>query len=90
MRIESIDFFYISMPVVTDAGDGSQDALLVRVRSGHIEAWGECEASPRGEAEMCRSVVMARSLQVCAGAHIMTSVESRICVRTHASGRVRA
>ena len=46
MRIESIDFFYISMPVVTDAGDGSQDALLVRVRSGHIEAWGECEASP--------------------------------------------
>ncbi len=46
MKIESIDFFYISMPVVTDAGDGSQDALLVRVRSGAIEAWGECEASP--------------------------------------------
>ncbi len=46
MKIESIDFFYISMPVVTDAGDGSQDALLVRVRGGGIDAWGECEASP--------------------------------------------
>src|SRR3954453_4240036 len=46
MKIESIDFFYISMPVVTDAGDGSQDALLVRVRGGGVTAWGECEASP--------------------------------------------
>jgi len=46
MKIESVDFFYLSMPVVTDAGDGSQDALLVRVRAGGIEAWGECEASP--------------------------------------------
>jgi len=46
MKIEAIDFFYISMPVVTDAGDGSQDALLVRVRGGGITAWGECEASP--------------------------------------------
>ena len=34
------------MPVVTDAGDGSQDALLVRVRAGGIDGWGECEASP--------------------------------------------
>jgi L-alanine-DL-glutamate epimerase-like enolase superfamily enzyme len=46
MKIESVDFFYLSMPVVTDAGDGSQDALAVRVRAGGIEAWGECEASP--------------------------------------------
>ncbi len=46
MKIEAIDFFYISMPVVTDAGDGSQDALLVRVHGGGITAWGECEASP--------------------------------------------
>ena len=46
MKIESVDFFYLSMPVVTDAGDGSQDALVVRVRAGGIEAWGECEASP--------------------------------------------
>ena len=34
MKIESVDFFYLSMPVVTDAGDGSQDALVVRVRAG--------------------------------------------------------
>ena len=46
MNIEAVDFFYLSMPVVTDAGDGSQDALLVRVLAGGIEAWGECEASP--------------------------------------------
>ena len=46
MKIESVDFFYLSMPVVTNAGDGSQDALVVRVRAGGIEAWGECEASP--------------------------------------------
>ena len=26
MKIDSVDFFYLSMPVVTDAGDGSQDA----------------------------------------------------------------
>ena len=46
MKIESVDFFYLAMPAVTDAGDGSQDALVVRVRAGGIEAWGECEASP--------------------------------------------
>jgi L-alanine-DL-glutamate epimerase-like enolase superfamily enzyme len=46
MNIEAIDFFYLSMPVVTDAGDGSQDALLVRVVAGGITGWGECEASP--------------------------------------------
>jgi L-alanine-DL-glutamate epimerase-like enolase superfamily enzyme len=46
MKIEAVDFFYLSMPVVTDAGDGSQDALVVRVQAGGITAWGECEASP--------------------------------------------
>jgi L-alanine-DL-glutamate epimerase-like enolase superfamily enzyme len=46
MKIEAVDLFYLSMPVVTDAGDGSQDALVVRVRAGGITAWGECEASP--------------------------------------------
>jgi L-alanine-DL-glutamate epimerase-like enolase superfamily enzyme len=46
MKIEAIDFFYLSMPVVTDAGDGSQDALLVRVAAGGLVGWGECEASP--------------------------------------------
>lgn len=46
MKIESVDFFYVSMPEVLDIGDGSQDALLVRVRAGGYEGWGECEASP--------------------------------------------
>ncbi len=34
------------MPVVTTEADGSQDALLVRVRGGGHEGWGECEAAP--------------------------------------------
>ncbi len=46
MKIESVDFFYVSMPEILDIGDGSQDALLVRVRAGGYEGWGECEASP--------------------------------------------
>jgi L-alanine-DL-glutamate epimerase-like enolase superfamily enzyme len=47
MKIESVDFFYLSMPEVLDIGDGSQDALLVRVRTNTgAEGWGECESSP--------------------------------------------
>lgn len=46
MQIEAIDFFYLSMPLVEDMGDGSQDALVVRVMAGGYEGWGECEASP--------------------------------------------
>jgi len=45
-RIESVDFFYLAMPEVTIAADGSQDALVVRVRAGDYEGWGECEAAP--------------------------------------------
>src|SRR6184192_539899 len=46
MKIDSVDFYYLSMPLVRDIGDGSQDALLVRVRAGDYTGWGECEASP--------------------------------------------
>ncbi len=46
MKIDSVDFFYLSMPEVTTEGDGSQDALLVRVAAGGFVGWGECEASP--------------------------------------------
>lgn len=46
MKIESVDFYYLSMPEVLDIGDGSQDALLVRIGAGGLEGWGECEASP--------------------------------------------
>lgn len=46
MRIDSIDFYYLSMPEIVDIGDGSQDALLVRIGAGDYVGWGECEASP--------------------------------------------
>ncbi|MGW5361697.1 mandelate racemase/muconate lactonizing enzyme family protein [Actinopolymorpha pittospori] len=46
MKVESVDFFYLSMPEVRDIGDGSQDMLLVRVRAGDHTGWGECEAAP--------------------------------------------
>jgi len=46
MPIEAVDFFYLSMPVIEDIGDGSQDALLVRVSADGVIGWGECEASP--------------------------------------------
>ena len=45
MKIESIDFFYLSMPKVTTEADGSQDALLVRVTAGGLVGYGECEAA---------------------------------------------
>jgi len=46
MKVDSVDFFYLSMPVIRDIGDGSQDALLVRVEAGGLVGWGECEAAP--------------------------------------------
>jgi hypothetical protein len=46
MRIDAVDFFYLTLPVVRDIGDGSQDALLVRVQAGDQVGWGEGEASP--------------------------------------------
>jgi L-alanine-DL-glutamate epimerase-like enolase superfamily enzyme len=45
-RIDAVDFFYLSMPVIEDIGDGSQDALLVRISCGGEVGWGECEAAP--------------------------------------------
>jgi L-alanine-DL-glutamate epimerase-like enolase superfamily enzyme len=46
MKVESVELFYLAMPEVRDIGDGSQDALLVRVQAGNYTGWGECEASP--------------------------------------------
>jgi len=46
MKIEAVDFHYLSMPEVTKAADGSQDALVVQVSAGGLTGWGECEASP--------------------------------------------
>ena len=46
MKIDAVDFFYLSMPEVTTEADGSQDALLVRVAAGGFVGYGECEAAP--------------------------------------------
>ncbi len=46
MKIDGVDFFYVAMPEVTEAADGSQDALVVRVSAGGEVGWGECEAAP--------------------------------------------
>ena len=46
MKIDSVDFFYLSMPEVTHEADGSQDALLVRLQAGPWVGYGECEAAP--------------------------------------------
>src|SRR5260221_8800224 len=46
MKLEAVDFFYVSMPEVPTDADGSQDALVVRVGAGGLVGWGECEASP--------------------------------------------
>ena len=46
MKIDALDYFYLSMPEILDIGDGSQDTLLVRLEAGGHVGWGECEASP--------------------------------------------
>ena len=47
MKIITIDPFYLRMPDITTAADGTQDTLLVRIRTDEgIEGWGECDASP--------------------------------------------
>jgi L-alanine-DL-glutamate epimerase-like enolase superfamily enzyme len=47
VKLEAIDCFYLRMPVVTDAADGTQDSFLVRVRADDgTEGWGESDASP--------------------------------------------
>ena len=47
MRIVSVDPIYLKMPSITTAADGTQDTLLVRIRTDDgTEGWGECDASP--------------------------------------------
>jgi L-alanine-DL-glutamate epimerase-like enolase superfamily enzyme len=46
MQIDAVDFYNLAMPEILDIGDGSQDALLVRVQAGPYVGWGECEAAP--------------------------------------------
>jgi L-alanine-DL-glutamate epimerase-like enolase superfamily enzyme len=47
MKIDTVEFFYLAMPEIADIGDGSQDALLVRITADNgQQGWGECEAAP--------------------------------------------
>ena len=75
MSIDTVDFFYLSMPKVEDIGDGSQDALVVRVIADGVVGWGECEASPlvsiaafvtpmsHGACKPVRDVVLGKRLE---------------------------
>jgi L-alanine-DL-glutamate epimerase-like enolase superfamily enzyme len=63
------------MPKVEDIGDGSQDALVVRVTADGVTGWGECEASPlvsmaafvtpmsHGACKPVRDVVLGKRLE---------------------------
>jgi L-alanine-DL-glutamate epimerase-like enolase superfamily enzyme len=47
MRIEAIDLFYVALPAIRRAADGTQDSLVVRVRADNgLAGWGECDAAP--------------------------------------------
>ena len=42
-----IDLFYVALPKITRTADGTQDSLVVRIRTDNgLEGWGECDASP--------------------------------------------
>ena len=98
MPIEAVDFFYLSMPVVTDAGDGSQDALVVRVAADGQIGWGECEASPlvsiaayvtpmsHGACKPVRDVVIGQKLDDAADIARLAA-SGRVGVHGSAAGR---
>ncbi|MDY0883579.1 mandelate racemase/muconate lactonizing enzyme family protein [Dongia soli] len=46
MKIDSVDLFFLQMPESDPAYKIVRDTLLVRVRAGQCEGWGECEAAP--------------------------------------------
>ena len=47
MKIIAVDPFYLKMPQITEAADGTQDTLIVRIQTDDgVTGWGECDASP--------------------------------------------
>lgn len=92
MSIEAVDFFYLSMPVVEDIGDGSQDALVVRIVADGVEGWGECEASPlvsiaafvtpmsHGACKPVRDVVLGQKLEDVSDIARMTAAVEMECM----------
>ena len=92
MSIDAVDFFYLSMPKVEDIGDGSQDALVVRVSADGVEGWGECEASPlvsiaafvtpmsHGACKPVRDVVLGKTIESPADIAAMTAAVEMECM----------
>ena len=85
MNIDSVDFFYLSMPVVTEAADGSQDALLVRVTAGGIRAGANarprrCPRSPLSS-RRCRTARAGRFRLRCSASGSTARTTSRACRR---------
>ena len=39
MKIIAVDPFYLKMPQITEAADGTQDTLVVRVQTGRGDNW---------------------------------------------------
>ena len=50
--IDAVDFFYLSMPHINLDVDGSQDALLVRVRSRNDEGWVSVKLHPYHQSQL--------------------------------------
>lgn len=92
MSIDAVDFFYLSMPKVEDIGDGSQDALVVRVTADGVEGWGECEASPlvsiaafvtpmsHGACKPVRDVVLGKNIETPADIAAMAAAVEMECM----------
>jgi L-alanine-DL-glutamate epimerase-like enolase superfamily enzyme len=92
MSIDAVDFFYLSMPTVEDIGDGSQDALVVRVVADGVEGWGECEASPlvsiaafvtpmsHGACKPVRDVVLGKRIDSAADIAAMSAAVEMECM----------
>ena len=63
MKIDSVDFYYLSMPEVLDIADGSQDLLLVRMQVGSARRLGRMRGVAAGEHRQLGRADVARGLQ---------------------------
>ena len=57
MKIEAVDLFFLQMPDRDPAHKLVKDMLLVRVRAGQYEGWGECEAAPFVSLAACETAL---------------------------------
>ena len=84
MKIEAVDFFYLSMPEVLDIGDGSQDALLVRVRGRRRTSAG---ASARRR-RWCRSPAWSARCRTAPASRCATRCLARRSTTSHDIRRI--